>query len=168
MYAAKIVRVPEQGREICIWAVCANAALVSETLRWCEEGCRDTAVCAELRLTVGLPGSFSGTHLFATISAVLCLCSLPAVQCQCRPGQRSRGSPWQPQHCPCGKPARQIVFAHVPIVKPDSFLDALSICLCPAGLLSSQSGEGLWLQEPMWGRCSANRALGSGSTAFPG
>lgn len=60
-----------------------------------------------------------------------------------------------------------MVFACVPIVKVGSFPDTLSICFHPAGLLSSQSGKGLWLQESVWGRCSATTALGSGSAAFP-
>lgn len=59
MRAAKIACVPEQRREICIWAVCVSTALLAETLRWCEEGsggCSDEAVCSEPVLTEhGLP-----------------------------------------------------------------------------------------------------------------
>lgn len=59
MHAAKIACVPEQRREICIWAVCVSTALLTQTLRWCEEGsggCSDEAVCAQPVLTeLGLP-----------------------------------------------------------------------------------------------------------------
>lgn len=155
MYAAKIVHVPEQGREICIWAACASAALVSEALRWCRKAA-ETRRCAELGPTVGPP------WVLPTCLQPILQCCVSAASQQSSAGVgQAGGLEAAPALLLWGNCWADCICAHS---RPGSFLDALSICWCPAGLLS---GEGLWLQEPTWGRCSASRALGGGSTAFP-